>query len=81
MPIPPPGYLDAVTTRTVIHLSWKDRLKVLFGRQIECTVVMYCENLPGKVYSETKVFVHHDRPLDNLRTLMFGARGSVMKPE
>ena len=57
----PAGYKDAIHAITDIHFCFLDRLKILFGWQVEVYSTTYCRNLPGHVYSETmtKVWRFH----------------------
>lgn len=53
----PEGYKDCLHTNIEIHLDCKDRLRVLFGAKMNLKCLTYCENIPGKVYSESEVNV------------------------
>lgn len=53
----PKGYNDGIYVDTDIHLSFWDRVKVLFGWKFSLNSVIYCENQPGKVFSESKVSI------------------------
>ena len=57
----PEGYRDAIHVNIDIHLSWRDRLRVLFGAIIFVKAITYCENLPGRCYSESRILVNIPR--------------------
>jgi len=54
----PKGYRDAIHVDVDIHLSFLDRIKVLLGWRFLLSSMTYCENLPGKIYSESKVTIY-----------------------
>lgn len=51
----PEGYRDAIHSKTDVHLSFGDRIKILLGWKFSLLVITYCEYLPGKVYSTSQV--------------------------
>lgn len=53
----PEGYADCLHTKTEIVFDWKDRLRILFGAKVSLKCRTYCENIPGKVYSESSANV------------------------
>lgn len=57
----PEGFKDCLHTSTGIHFDWKDRLRILFGAKVALKCRTYCENIPGKVYSESEVNVGFPR--------------------
>ena len=50
-------YKDEIITSTLIKISFMDRLRVLFGKTIHISIFTKTENLPGKVESESRVWV------------------------
>lgn len=50
-------YKDEIITSTLIKISFMDRLRVLFGKTIHISIFTKTENLPGKVKSESRVWV------------------------
>ncbi|MEW6737502.1 MAG: hypothetical protein AB1489_39840 [Acidobacteriota bacterium] len=59
----PDGYKDKITTFIEVQLGLKDKLKLLLGFSIEVKLVTYCQNVPGKVCSESSARVYRERPL------------------
>ena len=50
-------WLDIINTRITIHLSLADRLIVLLKGYLTLNIETKCQNLPGRVESETRVSV------------------------
>jgi hypothetical protein len=44
----PDGFKDAVYSNTAFSFSFVDRLKILFGWQLDFTTQTLCEHSPGK---------------------------------
>jgi hypothetical protein len=54
----PNGYRDAIYMYVNIHLSLMDRIKILVGHDLLVKSITYCEDLVGKVFSESKVTLY-----------------------
>ena len=48
-------WLDIINTRITVHLSFADRIRVLVRGYFYLRVETRCENLPGRVESETRI--------------------------
>lgn len=52
-----PQFKDGVHTETVIHLSWRDRFKVLIGKPIYLSCDTLTENVVGKTKTKSNAWV------------------------
>lgn len=62
------GFQDEIHTNVEIVFSWRDRLRILFGKTAHCDVRTQTENLPGRCESKTHAWVEpiYQRPLPPL---------------
>jgi hypothetical protein len=62
---PKDGYADCIHINVEAFLSWRDRLRVLFGKTLHVDVRCHTENLPGRCESQSTVyaepFIRHPR--------------------
>jgi hypothetical protein len=59
----PEGYKDAIYVESDIFLSLIDKIKLFFGWRFSIRAVTFCEERPGKVYSEVKARVYRTHKL------------------
>ena len=62
----PIGYNDAIVSDTDIRLSFFDRVRLLLGWKFALHLVTYCENVPGKVYSESRISIYRETKCSGL---------------
>lgn len=53
---------DRLTSVVDIEFGWRDRFRILFGFKVELRVKNTCENIPGRVETETEIRVYRPRP-------------------
>lgn len=68
----PEGYRDAIYVDTEVHLSFLDRIRLLFGWRFCLYLVTYYERLPGKAYSEADVKIFRPRRRSKLGVVTEG---------
>lgn len=51
------GFADCLYTKVTVQFSWRDRIRILFGKTAHCDVRTFTENLPGRCKSETNAWV------------------------
>ena len=64
------SYKDRIYTTVMVHLSWWDRMKVLFGTPIYVAVDTDTENKVGNLHSESRAWTHPWRLFREPRTGM-----------
>jgi hypothetical protein len=57
---PPKMAADAIMNRVQVFISFKDLIRCLLGCSLHVNTIIYCENLPGRIMSETKTFATFD---------------------
>lgn len=55
------GFRDSITSDVTIHLSFVDKIKVLFGFNFDLRVVVFCENVVGKVKSSSDIHIYRPK--------------------
>lgn len=73
------GFADTIHTNVEINFSWRDRLRILFGKTAHCDIRVDVENLPGRCESRTKAWVEpiYQRPVSMLGQAEFVERKSA----
>lgn len=64
----PELYKDHINTEVYIDFDWLDRLRILFGYRVKVEIRTLCENLPGRVESQTTVHIfsnQHKKEVNN----------------